>query len=113
LDDIISENQIHRVRKQRNILLPSGGRRIGFYRNPEKYGGKDRIIPIPDDTLNELLAQYDKPDPLLFGSREQVTWCEEIHTAIGAPKLSARGGWGVFSKMITLDYYIENSDNGY
>ena len=85
------ENQIHRVRKQKNILLPSGGRRIDFYRNPEKYGGKDRIITVPADTINELLAQYDKPDLLLFGSREQVTWCEEIHTAIGT-EIECEGG---------------------
>jgi hypothetical protein len=111
LDNIIAENQIHRVRKQKDILLPSGGRRIDFYCNPEKYGGKDRIITVPADTINELLAQYDKPDLLLFGSREQVTWCEEIHAAIGDPKLCAREGWSIFSKMIT--YYIENSDNGY
>lgn len=106
MDDIIAESQIHRVRKQKDILLPSGGRRIDFYNQPEKYGGKDRIISIPADAIDELLAQYDRPDLLLFGSREQVTWCEEIYTAIGAPKLAARVGWGIFSKMI--DYYIEN-----
>ena len=102
LDEIVQENRLHRVRKQQNILLPSGGRRIDFYNYPENYGGKNRLIPIAPNIIEELVVQYDKPDLLLFGSDEI---CNGIYEAIGSPKLMARIGWAVFSDMVT--YYIQ------
>ena len=94
------------MRKQKNILLPSGGRRIDFYENPENYGGKNRLIHIAPGIIEELVAQYDKPDLLLFGSRETNKICDEIYGTIGSPKITARVGWAVFSEMVT--YYIQH-----
>jgi hypothetical protein len=105
LDEIVEESQRHKVRKQKNILLPSGGRRIDFYKNPEDYGGKDRLIPIESNTIDDLLAKYDRPDLLLFGSKETDFMCGKILEGLGSPKLSPRIGWVVFSDMVT--YYIE------
>ena len=43
LDEIVEESQRHNARKQKNILLLSGGRRIDFYKNLEDDGGKGQI----------------------------------------------------------------------
>ena len=105
LDGIVEESWCHRVRKQKNILLPSGGRRIDFYNNPEDYGGKDRLIPIEPNIIEDLLMKYDRPDLLLFGTKETDFMCGKIHEGLGSPKLSPRVGWAVFSDMV--NYYIE------
>jgi len=70
LDEIVEESQRHKARKQKNILLLSGGRRIDFYKNLEDYGGKDCLIPIKPNITDDLLAKHDRPDLLLFGTKD-------------------------------------------
>jgi hypothetical protein len=106
LDEIVQESQVHQVRKQKNILLPSGGHQIDFYNYPENYGGKNRLIHIAPNIIDNLVVQYDKPELLLFGSNKTNMICIEIYKAIGFPKLTARMGWAVFLEMIT--YYIQH-----
>ncbi|KAF8990438.1 hypothetical protein BDQ17DRAFT_1216898, partial [Cyathus striatus] len=104
LNEIMVENQNHRIRKQRGILLPSGARRIDLYLKPTKYGGEDRLIKADDDIIDDLLDQYDRPDLLRFGTLEAVALCRAIYIGIGQPKLSTQIGWSVFAQMI--EYYI-------
>ena len=61
LDEIIHENCIHKIRKQKKTLLPRGGCRIDIYNNPKKFGAhlKDRLIQIPDEIIDDLLQKYD------------------------------------------------------
>ena len=107
LDEIMHENRIHKIRKQKKTLLPSGGRRIDIYNNPEKFGAhlKDRLIHIPDEIIDNLLQKYDRPDLLQFGTDDNVHLMEQIYRKIGSPKLSARVGWSVFVEMVNV--YIE------
>ena len=51
--EIIHENRIHKIRKQKKKLLPSGGHRIDIYNNPQKFGAhlKDGLIHAPDEML--------------------------------------------------------------
>ena len=64
LDEIMHENRIHKIRKQKKTLLPSGGCRIDIYNNPQKFGAhlKDWLIHIPDEIIDNLLQKYDRPD---------------------------------------------------
>ncbi|KAF9543099.1 hypothetical protein CPC08DRAFT_599952, partial [Agrocybe pediades] len=83
---IIKESEIHKVRKQQVILLPSSARRIDMYENPTRFNGKDCLIDVPEEWIEELTAQYDRPDLLQFGSDD--------------PRLSAKVGWDVFNSMV-------------
>ena len=78
---------------------------MDFYNNPENYGGKDRLIRIEPNIIESLLTQYDRPDLLLFGTKETDSVCGKIYEGLGSPKLTPRVGWAVFSDMVT--YYIE------
>ncbi|KAF8985790.1 hypothetical protein BDQ17DRAFT_1436501 [Cyathus striatus] len=100
LNEVRIENQSHRIRSQKKILLPSGARRIDIYSMPEKHGGKDRLIRTKDEVINDLLNEYDRPDLLLFGTAENVAACKNIYVGIGQPKLSARVGWSIFKEMV-------------
>lgn len=93
-------NGTHRVRKQPGRLLPSGGRRINFYTKPHEYGGTDQLIDIPVEDIDKLLAEYDRPDLLQFGSDEMVALCETLYAGVGSPAVSALVGWPVFTQMI-------------
>jgi len=111
LDDILYENQIHRIRKQRGILLPSGARRIDLYTKGEQYGYriKNRLIEVDKETVGELLQKYDKPELLMFGTPENVVLCGNIYNAIGCPSLHPRIGWKIFIAMV--NYYLEKVSN--
>ncbi|KAF8983259.1 hypothetical protein BDQ17DRAFT_1402591 [Cyathus striatus] len=100
LNEVRIENQSHRIRSQKKILLPSSARRIDIYSMPEKHGGKDRLIRTEDEVINDLLNEYDRPDLLLFGTAENVAACKNIYVGIGQPKLSARVGWSIFKEMV-------------
>ncbi|KAF9548622.1 hypothetical protein CPC08DRAFT_648378 [Agrocybe pediades] len=108
LDEIIKESEIHKVRKQQDILLPSSARRIDMYEDPTRFNGKDCLIDVPEEWIEELTAQYDRPDLLQFGSDDAVAMCEDAYRAIGEPRLSAKVGWDVFNSMVA--YLI---DTGY
>ncbi|KAF8998666.1 hypothetical protein BDQ17DRAFT_1247363, partial [Cyathus striatus] len=105
LNEVVIENQLHCIRRQKGILLPSGARRVDLYSTPEKYGGKDRLIKADEKVIDELLEEYDRPDLLCFSTPEAVALCESIYIGIGQPKLSARIGWSVFADMV--NHYIQ------
>ena len=107
LDEIMHENRIHKIRKQKKTLLPSGGCQIDIYNNPQKFGAhlKDRLIHIPDEIIDDLLQKYDCPDLLQFSTDATVHLMEQIYWKIGSPKLGARVGWSVFVEMVNV--YIE------
>jgi len=97
-DEIIHKNRIHKIRKQKKILLPSGSHRIDIYNNPQKFSAqlKDRLIHIPDEIIDDLLQ---------CGTDDSVHLMEQIYRKIGSPELSARVGWSIFVEMVNA--YIE------
>jgi hypothetical protein len=55
-EELVKESELHKIRKQKKILLPSGARRIGMYRFPEKHGcSANLLIPIPRADIDRLL----------------------------------------------------------
>ncbi|KAJ3506413.1 hypothetical protein NLJ89_g6882 [Agrocybe chaxingu] len=100
LNRIVHESQTHRVRYQKKVLLPSGGRREDFYKQPWKWGGEDQLIKVPTEDVDRLLDEFDDPASIQFGTDEMVTTCEKAFIAIGSPNLSAKVGWKVFKEMI-------------
>ncbi|KDR69991.1 hypothetical protein GALMADRAFT_145037 [Galerina marginata CBS 339.88] len=85
LDEAVHQSQMHRIRKQKNILLPSGARRIDIYNHPEDHELMDCLIKIPAKDIDDLLLEHDRPDLLQFGTDEEVAMCEAVYSAIGSP----------------------------
>lgn len=109
LDAIVIENGNHFVRYQKKSLLPTGGRRIDFFQNPERWGGTDQLITVNMDDIEKLLEEYDLPEYTQFGSNEMVTLCQVLYSSIGSPQLSASIGWVVWGEMI--DCYDADREN--
>lgn len=103
LDELVKESELHKIRKQKKILLPSGARRIDMYRFPEKHGcSANLLIPIPRADIDRLLAQYDKPHLTQFGTDEEVALYTNLYQGVGSPELAAKNGWEIFRYMMTL-----------
>lgn len=102
LDELLKESQTHRVRYQKKINLPSGGRRIDFYERPERYHGKNELIEVPAEKVDAILEVHDKPELLSFGSPNGIAFCLGLYRACGSPKLSAMTGWLTFSAMVDV-----------
>ncbi|KAJ7182577.1 hypothetical protein C8R43DRAFT_868246 [Mycena crocata] len=100
LDQIQRENNRHFVCKQKNSLLPTGGRHSDFYAHPEKWGGTDQLIPVDVTVIDTLIEKYTPPKLFQFGSDEMVALCEALYEAVGSPEVSAVNGWMVFTAMI-------------
>ncbi|KAJ7185212.1 hypothetical protein C8R46DRAFT_881931, partial [Mycena filopes] len=100
LNAIKRENSRHHVRFQRNKLLPTGGRHGDFYSKPEKWGGKDQLIPVDLAVIDRLIEKYTPPRLFQFGTDEMVSLCEGLYEEVGSPEVSAVNGWAVFTAMI-------------
>lgn len=105
LDEHRKANAYHVVRKQAKILLPSSAWRIDMYQSPEEFGGEDLLIPVPEEDIDRLLAQYDDHHLMQFGSDEEVALFQDVYATIGSPKFVARHGWSIFQRM--MEVYCE------
>ncbi|KAJ6536668.1 hypothetical protein B0H10DRAFT_2181829 [Mycena sp. CBHHK59/15] len=101
LDQIMDENRCHKVRKQRNSLLPTGSRTGDFYKHLERWGGHDQLIPVDPLVIDDLIERHTLPGLLQFGTDEMVDLCKRLYRTVGSPAISAKNGWVVFSAMIS------------
>lgn len=102
LDEIMKENRFHKVRKQKKIFLPSGGRPIDFWQNPQKWKGQDQLIQIPPHDIDRLIAEYADPTCLLFGEDAIISIYRAVWEAIGKPRISALNAWSIW--RLVVDY---------
>lgn len=105
LDSYRNETNKHRIRKQKKIHIPSGGRPHDFFHKPHKWGGKTQFISIPDDDLwfiDKLIEKHANLSVLQFGTDDIAALALKLYTQVGTPHLDAKSCWGVFSAMIAL-----------
>ncbi|KIY47705.1 hypothetical protein FISHEDRAFT_44855, partial [Fistulina hepatica ATCC 64428] len=102
LDEIVAQNRVHRVRYQKKSLLPTGGRHIDFYNQPERWGGHNMLVPVPRDVLDDLYSKYARPDLMSFVPNAWEVFCRNAYEQIGSPDLLAKEGWNIFTSIIAL-----------
>ncbi|KAF9554090.1 hypothetical protein CPC08DRAFT_644758, partial [Agrocybe pediades] len=110
LNRLMKDKRNHYVRKQKDRLLPTGGRIGDFFDSPEKWGGKDKLIVLPAEKIDAYLEKYDKPKYTRFGSKKMVATCEWLYASIGSPALLAKHGWDIFAAMVNLWNESDMSD---
>lgn len=114
MDDYRRHHNTHRIRKQRKILLPSGGHPEDWYTNPTKDNkGMEMKIPISreglwfiDEQIREIEINY--AHAFRFGSEDTDRVCSQIYIALGSPALKTSTGWLTFWRM--LDHYNRNKE---
>ncbi|KAJ7443041.1 hypothetical protein B0H11DRAFT_2251105 [Mycena galericulata] len=101
LDRFCLQQNNHRVRKQTDKILPSGGSPDQFYKNPTAYGGESSLIPVDMQVLDELLDGcedgYAKMQYVDDGFDELA---EAAYTALNKPEVTVHTVWIVFRAML-------------
>jgi hypothetical protein len=101
LDLFVDRQNAHRIRKQSERALPSGGRPDQFYTNPLLYGGESCLIKVDMEEIDGLL--WDSEDGLLrmrYVDEIFEPLAEEASQAIVAPNITLETAWIVFRRMV-------------
>ncbi|KAJ6449360.1 hypothetical protein C8R45DRAFT_1130932 [Mycena sanguinolenta] len=102
LDQFCHQQNNHRIRKQHDKILPSGGTPSDFYANPAAYGGQNCLIPVEEAVLDQLLQEARA------GAHEHTRYvddgfdelAQEAYVALGKPEITLQNAWTVFQDMI-------------
>jgi hypothetical protein len=109
LNKLKRENELHRVRNQPKINLPSGFRRIDIYTRPEDCGPHfaNALIPLTPEAekvVDELIAKHVPPNYARFASEHVVNLAVKYVGLLPKAKVifDARHGWTLFRAMLQL-----------
>ncbi|KAJ7707162.1 hypothetical protein B0H14DRAFT_3025469 [Mycena olivaceomarginata] len=75
----------------KNKILPSGGTPNEFCSNPTAYGGKDCLIPVDEDVIDQLLEE---------ARAEAHEHMRYAYMALGEPEITLQNAWTVFRAMV-------------
>ncbi|KAJ7792503.1 hypothetical protein B0H14DRAFT_2930834 [Mycena olivaceomarginata] len=101
LDQFCEQNN-HRIRKQKNKILPSGGTPNEFCSNPTAYGGKDCLILVDEDVIDQLLeeARAEAHEHMRYVDDEFDVLAQEAYMTLGEPEITLQNAWTVFRAMV-------------
>ena len=102
LDQHVYETNAHRIRKQKNTHLPSGGSRNDFYDFPEQYGMQNLLIPVDEADIDHLLDKHRPPTLFQFASDQGEIVAEELYVRLGKPQLDVSSAWTIFRHMLDI-----------
>lgn len=103
VSDWVEDRNSEPIRLQHDVMLPTGGRPDDFYESPENWEGFDCIIPIPEDLIDALIAEFTPPDLFTFGRDEVEEHCQAVHTELlHSMVLTIGNAWDVVCHMIAL-----------
>ncbi|KAK7052603.1 hypothetical protein R3P38DRAFT_2861331 [Favolaschia claudopus] len=102
LDEFCHRQNNHRIRKQKDKLLPSGGTPNAFTANPAKYGGHNCLIKIPADAIDKFLDEARET------AREHMRYVDDdfdelacdAYEALQKPVITLQTAWVVFRAMV-------------
>ncbi|KAF7373543.1 hypothetical protein MSAN_00564700 [Mycena sanguinolenta] len=99
LDQFCHEQNNHRIRRQHDKILPSGGTPNDFYANPAAYGGTDCLIPVDEAVLDQLLqeARDAAHEHMRYVDDGFNDFAQEAYAALGKPEITLQNAWTVFS----------------
>lgn len=93
----------HRVRKQAEKVLPSGGTRAEFYRHPERFGAEQSGIPVDMNVVDRLLdeaLQAGGEDLMRHIDEELEREVIQAYTEIGEPAITLETAWHIVKGLV-------------
>ena len=97
----VTRQNAHRVRKQKDTALPSGGRPDQFYYNPEMYGGDHCLLAINRDDIDNLLeGSEDGLSKMRHVDEDFEPLANEAYATIGMPDITLSTAWAIFRQMV-------------
>lgn len=83
-------------------MMPTDARRIDLYKCPKRFGGPNQLIPISQEDIDSLLAEYDQPHLFQFVSNNLERIFDDLYCSIDSPSLVASKGSPMFSDMVNV-----------
>lgn len=102
LDEFVFKQNHHRIRKQAEKVLPSGGSSSEFYQYPDRYGGEQCGIPVDKKVVQSLLdnLRVDNGHLMEYVAADFQELADAAYAAIGKPKIALASAWKVFEAMV-------------
>lgn len=102
LDNFVYQQNNHRIRRQKEKILPSGGTAEEFYRHPDRYGGEQCgvsvDVPFVKGILDDMLVTNGHL--LRVVDDEFTTLADRTYVLIGSPEITEQTAWPVFKVML-------------
>ncbi|KAJ6626634.1 hypothetical protein B0H10DRAFT_1941648 [Mycena sp. CBHHK59/15] len=102
LDDFVDYWNNHKIRTQRNKLLPSGFSPNYVCDFPDRFGLTYFGVPAPQHLVDALRQNIPKSrdECYTWVSDKFETKAWEVYSHIGAPKFALTEGWSIFCQML-------------
>ena len=99
---------LHRIRKQRDVLTDSGLTPLAAYETAEQRGQIDCFVPVSQEIIDRaretVLAQLDNTvygrEGVQFYTTGQHQLLAQIWNRIGAPHIDRQNAWDVFYQIL-------------
>ncbi|KAF9511735.1 hypothetical protein BS47DRAFT_1363611 [Hydnum rufescens UP504] len=104
LDEYRHRVNAAKTHKVKGKLLPSGVAPDIVYSIPERYGMKDRLLPIDVDVIREIKAYMGGDSIIGFVPPEYAQQARAAFDSLGVIKLSVGNVWSVFVAMLPIMY---------
>lgn len=75
-----------------------------MYSIPERYGMKDRLLPVDTAVIREIKAYMGGDSIIEFVPREYAEQAQAALNSLGVAKLSTGNVWAVFVTMLRVMY---------
>ncbi|KAF8583634.1 hypothetical protein K439DRAFT_1647174 [Ramaria rubella] len=105
LDEFMTYWNNHRVRSQKNKLMPSGATPRDIFTSPQAYGGERYSIPRTQEAIDALRAELllSRQSALQFVDEEFANHACQVWHQLGSPPCSVfSSGWEIFTKMLSI-----------
>ncbi|KAJ7109628.1 hypothetical protein C8R43DRAFT_904761 [Mycena crocata] len=102
LDEFVEYWNNHKIRTQRNKLLPSGFSPNYVCDFPDKFGLTHFGVPAPQQFVDALRENIPKPRAECYRwvSAEFEMQAQAVYEHIGSPELTLTEGWTIFCQML-------------
>jgi hypothetical protein len=91
-----------RMRKDKLKAGPSGMSRDQAFSFPERWGGRDCLLPVDVDVIRTIKMEIGGDDLLEFVSAEFAAHAQAVYDTLGISELTFENVWAVFTQMYPL-----------
>ena len=99
LNEVITFRNGVRIRHDKNKPGPSGMSRNTAFALPERWGGRNCLLPVDINVIREIKAAMGGDSLISFSTPEYAARAQEIYDSLGIVELGFDNIWDVFADM--------------
>lgn len=91
-----------RMRKQKEKPGPSGMSRNEAFSMPEKWGGRNCLLPVDVEVVRQIKEEMGGDSLLAFVTDDYSQQAQAAYDTLGVEKLTLENVWDVFQALLPL-----------